>query len=80
VSLQDSSEAAGHTIGVGLGHGLANALPQTFHPHLHLALPVAIHARSLTSLQQGLFGTGGHLIRHPRYFTLQLAEGQLTQR
>src|SRR5262245_42565154 len=35
---------------------------------------VAIQGWSLTSLQQRLFKTGGRLIRHARYFTLQLAE------
>jgi hypothetical protein len=30
------------------------------------------------SLQQRLFKTGGRLIRHARYFTLQLAESYLT--
>ena len=39
-----------------------------------LVLPVAIQTWSLTSLQQRLFKTGGRLIRHARYFTLQLAE------
>lgn len=34
---------------------------------------------SLTSLQQRLFKTGGRLIRHARYFTLQLAENYLTR-
>ena len=33
---------------------------------------------SLTSLQQRLLKTGGRLIRHARYFTLQLAESYLT--
>jgi hypothetical protein len=37
-------------------------------------LPVAIQSWSLTSLQQRLFKTGGRLIRHARYFVLQLAE------
>jgi len=45
-----------------------------------LALPLAIQSWSLTSLQQRLFKTGGRLIRHARYFILQLAESQLTQR
>ncbi len=45
-----------------------------------LVLPVAIQSWSLTSLQQRLFRTGGRLIRHARYFILQLAESQLTQR
>ena len=45
-----------------------------------LVLPVAIQSWSLTSLQQRLFKTGGRLIRHARYFILQLAENQLTQR
>ena len=45
-----------------------------------LALPIAIQRWSLTSLQQRLFKTGGRLIRHARYFVLQLAEGYLTQR
>jgi Transposase DDE domain group 1 len=43
-----------------------------------LVLPIAIQDWSLTSLQQRLFKTGGRLIRHARYFTLQLAEGYLT--
>ena len=45
-----------------------------------LVLPVAIQSWSLTSLQQRLFKTGGRLIRHARYFILQLAESHLTQR
>lgn len=32
------------------------------------------------SLQQRLFKTGGRLIRHARYFILQLAESHLTPR
>jgi len=43
-----------------------------------LALPVDIQSWSLTSLQQRLFKTGGRLIRHARYFVLQLAESYLT--
>ena len=45
-----------------------------------LVLPLAIQSWSLTSLQQRLFKTGGRLIRHARYFILQLGESQLTQR
>jgi hypothetical protein len=41
-----------------------------------LALPLAIQSWSLTSLQQRLFKTGGRLIRHARYFVLQLAESR----
>jgi hypothetical protein len=41
---------------------------------------LAIQNWSLTSLQQRLFKTGGRLIRHARYFTLQLAESRLTHR
>src|SRR5258707_15770577 len=41
-------------------------------------LPVAIRSWSLASLQQRLFKTGGRLIRHARYFTVQLAESYLT--
>ena len=44
-----------------------------------LALPLAIQSWSLTSLQQRLFKTGGRLIRHARYFVLQLAESRLTE-
>jgi len=44
-----------------------------------LILPLAIQSWSLTSLQQRLFKTAGHLIRHARYFILQLAESQLTR-
>lgn len=43
-----------------------------------LALPLAIQSWSLTTLQQRLFKTGGRLIRHARYFVLQLAESRLT--
>jgi hypothetical protein len=43
-----------------------------------LVLPFTIQDWSLTSLQQRLFKTGGRLIRHARYFTLQLAESYLT--
>jgi hypothetical protein len=43
-----------------------------------LALPRTILSWSLTSLQQRLFKTGGRLIRHARYFILQLAESYLT--
>ena len=43
-----------------------------------LVLPVAVQGWSLTSLQQRLFKTGGRLIRHARYFILQLAESYLT--
>jgi hypothetical protein len=43
-----------------------------------LVLPVAIQSWSLTSLQQRLFKTGARLVRHARYFTLQLAESYLT--
>jgi hypothetical protein len=45
-----------------------------------LALPPAIQSWSLTSLQQRLFKTGGRLVRHARYFILQLAESHLTPR
>src|SRR5262252_1217289 len=44
-----------------------------------LVLPVTIQDWSLTSLQQRLIKTGGRLIRHARYFTLQLAENYLTR-
>jgi len=44
-----------------------------------LVLPPAIQSWSLTSLQHRLFKTGGRLIRHARYFTLQLAESYLTR-
>lgn len=45
-----------------------------------LVLPLAIQSWSLTSLQQRVFKTGGRLIRHARYFVLQLAESCLTRR
>ena len=43
-----------------------------------LVWPLAIQNWTLTSLQQRLFKTGGRLIRHARYFILQLAESHLT--
>jgi len=46
-----------------------------------LVLPIAIQDWSLTSFQQRLLlKTGGRLIRHARYFALQLAERYLTRR
>ncbi len=45
-----------------------------------LVLPLAIQSWSLTRLQHRLFKTGGRLIRHARYFVLQLAESHLTSR
>lgn len=45
-----------------------------------LVLPLAIQRGSLPSLQPRLFKTGGRLIRHARYFILELAERHLTQR
>lgn len=45
-----------------------------------LVLPLAIQSWSLTSLQRRVFKTGGRLIRHARYFVLQLAESYLTRR
>ncbi len=44
-----------------------------------LVLPRAIQSWSLTSLQQRPFKTGGRLIRHARYFILQLADSYLTR-
>jgi hypothetical protein len=43
-----------------------------------LVLQLAIQSWTLTSLQQRLFKTGGRLIRHARYFLLQLADSHLT--
>jgi len=43
-----------------------------------LVLPFTIQSWSLTSLQQRLFKTGARLIRHARYFILQLAQSYLT--
>jgi len=44
-----------------------------------LVLPLAIQSWSLTSLRQRVFKTGGRLIRHARYYVLQLAESHLTR-
>jgi DDE family transposase len=44
-----------------------------------LVLPFTIRSWSLTSLQRRLFKTGGRLIRHARYFILQVAESHLTR-
>ena len=46
--------------------------------HLEITKPFAIQDWSLTSLQPRLLKTGGRLIQHARYFTLQLAESYLT--
>ena len=65
-----------------LEHTSASGIPQFNHvmspvgrlPRRH----VFSLTESLTSLQQRLFKTGGRLIRHARYFILQLAESYLT--
>ncbi len=44
-----------------------------------LVMPRAIQSWSLTSRQHRVFKTGGRLIRHARYYILQLAESHLTQ-
>jgi len=58
--------------------GDAASSPRCFVLKRRLVLPIAIQDWSLTSLQQRLLKTGGRLIRHARYFTLQLAESYLT--
>jgi hypothetical protein len=45
-----------------------------------LALPKGVEKWSLTSLQQRLVKTGGRLIKHARYYWLQLAESHLMLR
>jgi hypothetical protein len=45
-----------------------------------LGLPKRIGNWSLTSLQQRLVKTGGHLIKHARYYWLLLAESHMTRR
>ena len=45
-----------------------------------LVLPKRIDPWSVTSLQQRLVKTGGCLIKHTRYYWLQLAESHLTRR
>jgi hypothetical protein len=70
------SPVPGHEVRLLLGviaYNLGNLLRR-------LALPLAIQSWLPTSLQQRLFKTGGRLIRHARYFILQLAASQLTQR
>ncbi len=44
-----------------------------------VALPAGVANWSLTSLQQRLVKTGGQLIKHARYYWLQLAESHLTR-
>jgi hypothetical protein len=45
-----------------------------------LVLPTRIDTWSLTSLQQRLVKTGGRLVKHARYYWLQLAKSHLTRR
>ena len=56
------------------GRGLARL--HSSHGNLlrQLILLLTIQSRSLVSLQQRLFKTGGRLIRHARHFVLPLAE------
>jgi len=51
----------------------------TVTSHAGLLLPRELDER-LGLSQQRLFKTGGRLIRHARYFVLQLAESHLTSR
>jgi Transposase DDE domain group 1 len=55
-----------------IAYNLGNLLPR-------LVLPRVIQSWSLTSLQHRLFKIGGRLIRHARYFTLQLADSYVTR-
>ena len=50
------------------------------HLWWRLVLPKRIERWSLTSLQQRLVKTGGHLAKHARYYWLLLAESHLTRR
>ena len=67
-----------------MGDATAGPGRLSFNPQLRLlrrlVLPLAIQRWSLTSLQQRLFKTRGHLLRHARYFVVQLAEIHLTRR
>ena len=56
----------------GIAYNLGNLLRR-------LVLPVSIQSWSLRSLQRRLCKTGGRLVRHARYLTLQLAESSLTR-
>lgn len=49
------------------------------NPWQRLVLPAPIGKWSLTSLQQRLVKTGGHLIKHTRHFCLLVAESHLTR-
>jgi hypothetical protein len=67
----------------GMLNGLKPHLVKTFNLGnlwRRLVLPKKIENWSLTSLQQRLVKTGGRLIKHARYYWLQLAEGHLTRR
>ena len=70
-SFEDSSDEFARLLLGVIAYNLGNLLRR-------LVLPVTIQDWSLTSLQQRLLKTGGRLIRHARYFTLQLAESYLT--
>jgi hypothetical protein len=53
---------------------------QLGNPWRRLVLPTRIDRWSLTGLQQRLVKTGGHLVKHARYYWLLLAESHLTRR
>ena len=71
---------AGMVVLVGVEQRIVLAIGLSLIDHTlrRLVLPAAVQDWSLTSLQQRLLKTGGRLIRHARYFTLQLAENYLT--
>ncbi len=81
VSTNSQSVHGPVIFGLGLGAVALGVIAYNLGNFLRrLVLPLAIQSWSLTSLQQRLFKTGGRLIRHARYFILQLDESPLTQR
>jgi hypothetical protein len=71
-------KAATHWTRLSCHRFRANEVRLLFGVIAYKVRPLAIQSWSLTSLQQRLFKTGGRLIRHARYFILQLAESHLT--
>ena len=65
-------------LGIGLVIGRPRQLPEG--PRRRAVGATSYRGRAVQEAARELFKTGGRLIRHARYFIVQLVEGQLTQR
>jgi len=75
---QPSGSESSLGLDVGLTRERGNRTGCAGNLQRRLVLFLSIRHWFVTSLQQRLFKAGGRLVRHARYFVLQLAESYLT--